>query len=766
MSHDRIAAVVEARYGFRPSVQRLTGENENYLVERDDGTRFVLKIVAGEGCRERILLEHAMVEAAQAAGIGVALPRLVPDLHGNLVFAFGGAGGEPRLGRLMAFVPGVSWRNHPPDSPGLLTALGELAARFATALSSVDLPEARRTHQWDLAAAGAHRRDLAIAGGPQRQRLLAVQFERWAAYGRELADVPRGLIHGDLNDDNVLIADGRISGVLDFSDSLHNPLVCELAIALTYAMFYESEPWAAGARVVSGYHSVRPLSSTEIELLYPLICGRLAASVVISTQRRQIDPGRKGWFVTEDQAWAFLEQHGDRDPVDIADRLSELIDVRPYVDRGPPAGDLLARRRRVSSAAQSITYRNPVKFIRGRGAYLIDERGRPFLDLYNNVCHVGHCHPHVVRAGQEQMARLNTNTRYLTEAHVSFSERLAGLFPPPLDTVFLVNSGTEANELALRLACAHTGHEDVLVVENAYHGHTRRLVDISPYKFMGPGGKGRPEPWVHVVPMPDGFRGACRGHTEEVGRAYGDQVGAIIQEAGRPIAAFLAETLPSCGGQVIPPPGYFETAFGHVRGAGGVCILDEVQVGFGRVGSHFWAFEDYDVVPDIVVLGKPMGNGHPIGAVVCTRVVAESFEATGMEWFSTFGGNPVSCAIGSAVLDVIEDEGLQEHARATGADFLQALGELGSRFQCVGDVRGRGLFLGIDLVLADGLTPATELADHVINELRERRVLTGTDGPANNVIKLKPPLVVTEEDVDRFVLELDPILERAWGAAP
>jgi len=243
-------------------------------------------------------------------------------------------------------------------------------------------------------------------------------------------------------------------------------------------------------------------------------------------------------------------------------------------------------------------------------------------------------------------------------------------------------------------------------------------------------------------------------------------VGAIIQEAGRPIAAFLAETLPSCGGQVIPPPGYFETAFGHVRGAGGVCILDEVQVGFGRVGSHFWAFEDYDVVPDIVVLGKPMGNGHPIGAVVCTRVVAESFEATGMEWFSTFGGNPVSCAIGSAVLDVIEDEGLQEHARATGADFLQALGELGSRFQCVGDVRGRGLFLGIDLVLADGLTPATELADHVINELRERRVLTGTDGPANNVIKLKPPLVVTEEDVDRFVLELDPILERAWGAAP
>ncbi|MGD2147100.1 MAG: aminotransferase class III-fold pyridoxal phosphate-dependent enzyme, partial [Anaerolineae bacterium] len=461
MSHDRIAPEVEARYGFRPSVRRLTGENENYLVKRADGARFVLRLIAGKRCRERILLEHAMVEAALEAGIAVALPRLIPDLHGNLMFAVGGKGCEPRLGRLMAYVPGVSWRNEPPDCQELLTSLGGLAARFATALSSVDLPAARRTHRWDLAEAGAHRSDLVIAGGPDQYRLLAAQFERWAAYRREMAEVPWGLIHGDLNDDNVLTADGRISHVLDFSDSLYNPLVCELAIALTYAMFYESEPWGAAAPVVGGYHAYRPLSATEIELLHPLVCGRLAASVVISAKRRQIDPARKGWFVTEDQAWAFLEKHGDHDPVEIADRLSELIDVRPYADRGAPAAVLLDRRRRVLSAAQSISYRRPVKFVRGRGAYLIDGRGRPFLDLHNNVCHVGHCHPRVVRAGQEQMARLSTNTRYLTDAHVSFSQRLAGLFPPYLDTVFLVNSGTEANELALRLASTHTGHEDV-----------------------------------------------------------------------------------------------------------------------------------------------------------------------------------------------------------------------------------------------------------------------------------------------------------------
>lgn len=280
----------------------------------------------------------------------------------------------------------------------------------------------------------------------------------------------------------------------------------------------------------------------------------------------------------------------------------------------------------------------------------------------------------------------------------------------------------------------------------------------APFKFMGPGGKGRPEPWVHVVPMPDRFRGPYKGQTIETGIAYGDTVGTTIQAAGHPVGAFLAETLPSCGGQIIPPPGYFETVFRHVRDAGGVCILDEVHVGFGRIGSHFWAFEAYDVVPDIVVMGKSIGNGHPLGAVVCTREISQSLEDSGMEFFSTFGGNPVSCAIGQAVLDVIDDEGLQEHARTTGAYFLNTLRELERKFVCIGDVRGLGLFLGIDLVEADGITPATALAGHVVDALREQRILTGTDGPSNNVIKIKPPLVVTQGDVDRFVLELDVVL--------
>jgi len=758
MSHKRIADAVEEAYGIRGSVRRLGGHNENFLIESVDGTEFVLKLASEYTDHDRMQLEHVAVEAVFESGTGVGLPRLIPDRLGKFVTELDVGEDSKRSCRLLQFVPGVDWGNRAPAPRELLTELGALIASLVQALSTVDEAATVATHEWDLANASEHRSFMPLVADPDRRRLLALQAERWTAAKPDLATVPHGLIHGDLNDENMVVADGKLSGVLDFGDVLYNPLICDLAISLAYVLLDEPDPWTAGAYVVAGYHSVRSLSPTEIELLYPLICARLEMSVLMSARFRQLDPEHEAWFVTEKRAWAFLERQGDRDPPEVADSLASLIDIQPYSDRGPPAEDLLARRRAVTSEAQSISFSNPVKFVRGRGAYLIDERGRPHLDMYNNVCHVGHCHPRVVRAGQEQMARLNTNTRYLTDAHVEYAERLAAKLPPILDTVFLVNSGTEANELALRLAAAHTGHEDVLVVDNAYHGHTRRLTDVSPYKFLGPGGTGQPESWVHVVPMPDGFRGPFKGATQESGIAYGNAVGDLIREAGRPVAAFLAETLPSCGGQILPPPGYFETVFTHVRDAGGVCILDEVQVGFGRVGSHFWAFETYDVVPDIVVMGKPIGNGHPIGAVVCTRAIAQSLENAGMEFFSTFGGNPVSCAIGQSVLDVIEDEGLQDHARSTGGYFLDVLRELQSRFECIGDVRGLGLFLGIDLVEDDGITPATELTSRVVDELCENRILTGIDGPANNVIKIKPPLVVTRGNVDRFVLELDRIL--------
>ena len=748
-----LARAIEAEYGRSVSISRAAGENENFLVSTRDGARFIAKVAGSGTDRGRIELEHLTVEAVASAGLDIALPRLIPTRHGEVIFSFVDGAGNRRCARLLEFVPGHAWGMSVPAPTSRLQHLGQMIAHVALALRGIDTPAARVSHPWDLERVQPHWANLSVVGDRERRRTLAVAFQRWAAAKQDLATVPRGLIHGDLNDDNILINDGAICGLLDFGDALVNPLVCDLAIALAYVLLDQPDPWGAGAQIIVGYHEVRPLSATEIELLYPLLTARLAVSLVISAARQRVDPNRVGWFVTEERGWSFLERFGNGDPVEIADRLAGETGIRPYPDRGAPAVDLRARRSRHTSTALSLSYDEPVKFIRGRGAYLIDERGHSFLDLYNNVCHVGHCHPHVVQAGQRQMAHLNTNTRYLTDAHVEYVERLASLLPPPLGTVFLLNSGSEANELALRLARVHTGHNDILVVDNAYHGHTQALIDVSPYKFAGRGGRGKP-PWVHILPLPDTGDGRCCDHAKETSIPVGDEIGQMISQAERPIAAFIAETLLSCGGQVIPPPGYFEAAFRNVRGAGGVCILDEVQVGFGRVGSHFWAFQRYDVVPDIVVLGKPIGNGHPMAVVACTRAIAASFEATGMEFFSTFGGNPVSCAIGLAVLDVIEQEGLQEHARVTGSHLLTTLGQLAARHPSIGDVRGVGLFAGVEIVDTEG-APSGTRARQIVQALRQQRILVGTDGPHDNVIKIKPPLVVGTQDVDRFALELD-----------
>jgi 4-aminobutyrate aminotransferase-like enzyme len=292
---------------------------------------------------------------------------------------------------------------------------------------------------------------------------------------------------------------------------------------------------------------------------------------------------------------------------------------------------------------------------------------------------------------------------------------------------------------------------DLLVVEGAYHGNTGTLIKISPYKFMGKGGTGSPEPWVHVVPLPDGYRGMYKGSDKSVGTAYGNEVERIIAEAEAPIAGIILEPLFSCAGQIIPPNGYLETVFQHVRNVGGLCIVDEVQVGFGRVGSHFWGFQLQDVIPDIVVMGKPMGNGHPMGAVVTTQEIAESF-ANGMEFFSTFGGNPVSCKIGIAVLNVLEEEKLQDNARILGNYFLEELRGLKQEFELIGDVRGAGLFLGIELVRDRiSLEPATKEAGILVNRLKGRGMLLSTDGPFSNIIKIKPPMVINSDDVDMVV---------------
>ncbi len=429
----------------------------------------------------------------------------------------------------------------------------------------------------------------------------------------------------------------------------------------------------------------------------------------------------------------------------------------------PPASkvETLAARKQRIGYNLSISYREPLKIVRGLGVHLYDERGRAYLDCVNNVAHVGHCHPHVVAAGQRQMGVLNTNTRYLHDSITDYARELTATLPAPLSVCFFVNSGSEANDLALRLARMASGQFDMITLDVAYHGHTQALIEVSPYKHAGPGGLGAP-PFVQTVVMPDPYRGPHRGYGVESGRAYARHVQAAveaIQAQGRGVAGFICESLMGCGGQIVLPDAFMATAFAQVRAAGGICIADEVQTGFGRVGSHFWGFATQGVVPDIVTVGKPAGNGHPLAAVITTPEIARKF-ANGMEYFNTFGGNAVSCAIGLAVLEVIEQEGLQANALTVGSHLMMRLRHLMDIHPLIGDVRGLGLYIGIELVLdRETRQPAGEQAAYIANRMAELGVLISTDGPDHNVLKIKPPIIFSQANADQLVDSLALVLD-------
>ena len=397
--------------------------------------------------------------------------------------------------------------------------------------------------------------------------------------------------------------------------------------------------------------------------------------------------------------------------------------------------------------------------------YLYDEQGRKYIDAYNNVAHVGHCHPRVVEAARQQIGVLNTNLRYLHDNVNTYAERLISLMPEPLEVCYFVNSASEANELALRLARAYTDQKDMIVLEAAYHGNTTSLIDISPYKHDGSGGKGAPD-WVHTVPIPDVFRGEFKSDDPLAGAkyaAYVKQVAESMQERGLGLAGFIAESLPSVGGQIVFPDGYLADVYRYVHEAGGVCIADEVQTGFGRVGSHLWGFEMQKTVPDIVVLGKPIGNGHPLAAVITRRDIADAFN-NGMEYFTTFGGNPVSCAVGLAVLDVLKDENLQKHALRVGTKLLNGLKSFVGKYNMVADARGAGLFLGVEMVRnLSTLEPAAAEAAFISNRMREHGILLGIDGPYHNVVKIRPPMPFNESDADHLLAIFEKILMEDFG---
>jgi len=416
---------------------------------------------------------------------------------------------------------------------------------------------------------------------------------------------------------------------------------------------------------------------------------------------------------------------------------------------------MIERRTKLLGPAYRLFYEEPVHVVRGEGVWLFDSKDRRYLDMYNNVPHVGHCHPHVVDALTRQIQTLNTHTRYLHDNVLDYAERLTGKFADELDTVMFSCTGSEANELALRIARTCTGGTGIIVVESAYHGNSRATYEISVEDIPA----NEVPDYVVTVPSPDNYRGAHRGADAGTRYAqYVDDALATLKERGIKPAAFIVDTIMSSGGVITPPAGYLSTVAEKIRAAGGLFIADEVQPGFGRTGDDFWGFETDNVIPDIVTMGKPMGNGHPLAATVISRSLADEFSHHA-HYFNTFGGNPVSCAAGLAVLDVIENENLQQNAKKVGSYLSAGLNELANRHQIIGDVRGTGLFKSVELVKdRETREPATGVARTVANNLRDKGVLAGTTGPDDNILKLRPPMVYSTENADYFLPVLDEVL--------
>ena len=768
-SENDVIRLAKKLYGKTVSACLLVSyADQNFLLMDKLGEKFVFKISNYKEDKEILEAQVEVLNYLSRQNKETMYPSVCLTKSGEQISIVKSKEGKIHFIRMLTFLEGDFLTNIHPHTPELLQSLGVFLGNLDKTLTSFSHPATHREFVWNLKNALKIMKYIRYTANPQKRNMMEhflFQFET-----NVLPVLPllrTGIIHNDANDYNLLVGNtplnsNQIIGIIDFGDMIHSPIICELAIAMAYAMFNKNDPIKEIAHVVRGYNQVFPLMEQELEILFYLICARLCTSVCMSAYWYKIEPDNEYLKASEKPAWKLLEKLAGVNPIYAHNTFRDACKMPPL----PGTMDsnyenILNIRHKHIGKVFSIHYKKPLKIEKGGMQYLFDNVGRSYLDAVNNVCHVGHCHPKVVKAAQKQIATLNTNTRYLHDKLGEYAQLLCSTFPEPLKVCFFVCTGSEANDLALRLARTHTKQQDIIVVDGAYHGNNTSVIEISPYKFNGPGGMGA-APYIHKVVTPDLYRGEYKAGDTNAGEKYAKHVQKTIEKLKdnkKKIAAFFCESLLGCGGQIVLPENYLKQTYQYVRNAGGVCIADEVHVGFGRIGSHFWGFETQGVVPDIVTLGKPIGNGHPLAAVITTPEFASSFN-NGMEYFNTFGGNPVSCAVGISVLKVIKDEHLQENALEVGNRIKNGLEKLMDKHSLIGDVRGLGLFLGVELVQdRETLVPATEQAFNIMERMKENGILIGIDGPLQNVLKIKPPLVFSEKNADLLVDTLDKILE-------
>jgi 4-aminobutyrate aminotransferase-like enzyme/Ser/Thr protein kinase RdoA (MazF antagonist) len=751
-------------YGLAVSIDVLPGERDcNFRLRTADGREFVLKILDLALDAESVDCLASVLDHLSEQDPSLPVPRLFPTERGQAIGRFS-RDGVDYAACLVSFLPGRLLLDAEPNT-AVLNTMGAVLARVDRALRGFFHPSLTRRLAWDVRRLP----ELAEFSGYLQSAALRQSVTAVCSASRAGQSTLRGLrsqaIHGDCHAANVLVdaAGQSISGILDFGDMIHAPLIFEPAVAMSELLTEDIAPLESAAAVLQGFARGQSLEAAEIEALYDIITARHAITILVHAWRRHHDPRGAGVL--------------DRAAVHSAASLERLINVDrealtrswqdaagiprlvPSVPSAAPAGAApvipsrvdLGRRHRLMGAGAELFYEKPLHLVRGSGVWMYDPEGRAYLDVYNNVPHVGHTHPTVVAAIQAQTAILATHTRYLHERILQYAEQLTARFPAHLNACIFVNSGSEANDVAWRMAKMASGHQGGLVMENAYHGVTDAVAALTPSV-----GQPRDPHVVTIAPPPADVRAGDAMSAADLAAAVQDADRAIakLSERGFAPAAFYIDTAITSSGIFDPPPSWSAAVCARVRAAGGLIVADEVQYGLGRSGSHFWGFERRGLEPDIVTLGKPVGNGYPMGVVVANRALIEAFQAK-FGFFSTFGGNAVAASAGLAVLEVLDREQLVASAAATGAYLREQLESVAARHACLGKVRGTGLLLGLEVLAAD--PPAAKRRNkRIINALASgARILIGYEGPHANILKLRPPMPFRREHADLLVAGID-----------
>jgi 4-aminobutyrate aminotransferase-like enzyme/Ser/Thr protein kinase RdoA (MazF antagonist) len=752
--------VARTAFGLNAPAESLVSErDQNFRLTDAEGSAWVLKVSNAVEDRGVVEMEVAAVERIVALDPELPVPVARRGRSGEPIESVT-VRGQAHLVRLLPLLPGRNAEPDELDAPAVRD-IGVVVARLGRALRGFFHPAAGRSILWDQQRLPRLFRHAALVEDPLRRELLDHVIARFKA--RAIPALPglrSQVIHNDVTLDNLLLGeDHRVTGIIDFGDMAHTALVLDIPATLQSLVRGREDVFDVAEAFLAGYDSVVRLEDEEAALLGDLLAGRMAQTILISAFRTRDYPDNAyihGWA---EPAWELLEQL-EAIGFDEASRRMAAI-ARAPIGASPASQDLVPRRRVLGSALEAPSYRRPLHLVRGDGVWMEDADGRRYLDAYNNVPVVGHAHPRVVDAIARQAARINTNTRYLHELVLELAERLTASLPDGLDTVMFVNSGSEANDLAWRLATTFTGADGGLVTDWAYHGVTAAIADLTPSEWP----RGTRPDRAETFAAPNTYRGPYAAAADPAAVARAEVAGAVERLAKRerrPAALFIDSCF-TADGIFAPPPVTVAGIIGAAREAGALFVADEVQSGHGRTGDELWGHAAWGAAPDIVTMGKPMGNGHPVAAVVTRAEIADRFGAE-TTFFSTFGGNPVSCAAALAVLDVIEAEGLVANAAIFGEVLRSALRTLAERYPAIGDVRGRGLMTGVELV-RDRTTrePAAELAAQVKDEMRERGVLIGTSGRESNVLKIRPPLCITTEEADLIATALDATLGAVAG---